>query len=212
MKLPNLSELSTSRDIVDVFGGYNHNLRINEGEFYDMKNLTSAYYPILAPRKQRGVFTTVQSNPLGLIEKDSLCYVRESGGNLVFVMNGSEYDLGIVEPKNKGVERTLTSMGAYVIIMPDRKYFNTINTTDKGNIEAKYESPKGANVTFQLCRADGTDYEIDSISPDEPDVDNIKNGYIWLDTSQTPNSLKQYSTTNGMWSSITSTFTSKLSL
>ena len=206
MKLPNLSELSTSRDIVDVFGGYNHNLRINEGEFYDMKNLTSAYYPILAPRKQRGVFTTVQTNPLGLIEKDSLCYVRESGGNLVFVMNGSEYDLGIVEPKNTGVERTLTSMGAYVIIMPDRKYINTINTTDKGNIEAKYESPKGANVTFQLCRADGTDYEIDSISPDEPDVDNIKNGYIWLDTSQTPNSLKQYSTTNGMWSSITSTF------
>ena len=206
MKLPALSELSTSRDMVDVFGGYNHNLRINEGEFYDMKNLTSAYYPILAPRKQRGVFTKTASNPLGLIEKDALCYVRESGGNLFFVMNGEEHDLGIIEPKNEGVERTLTSMGAYVIVMPDRKYINTINTTDKGNIEARYTSPEGTSVTFTLCKADGTDYFINSISPDEPDVETIENGYIWLDTSQTPNSLKQYSSTNGMWSSIASTF------
>ena len=74
MKLPQLSALSTSRDLVDVFGGYNHNLRINEGEFYDMKNLTSAYYPILAPRRKRGVFANTASNPLGLIEKDALCY------------------------------------------------------------------------------------------------------------------------------------------
>lgn len=206
MKLPALVELSTSRDMVDVFGGYNHNLRINEGEFYDMKNLTSAYYPILAPRKQRGVFKRTASNPLGLIEKDTLCYVRESGSNLYFVINGEEHDLGIVEPKNAGVERTLTSMGAYVIIMPDRKYINTVDTKDKGNIEAEYTSPTGGKVTFTLCKADGTDYTIDATSPDEPDVEKIKNGYIWLDTSQTPNSLKQYSTTNGMWSSIATTY------
>ena len=206
MKLPVLSELSTSRDVVDVFGGYNHNLRINEGEFYDMKNLTSTYYPILSPRKPRGVFAKTASNPLGLIEKDALCYVMEKSGNLVFVMNGSEYNLGIVEPKNTGVERTLTSMGAYVIVMPDKKYINTIDTSDKGNIEATYTSPQGATVTFTLCRADGTSYDIDSISPDEPDVETIENGFIWLDTSQTPNSLKQYSTVNKMWSSISSTY------
>ena len=212
MKLPQLSTLSTSRDLVDVFGGYNHNLRINEGEFYDMKNLTSAYYPILAPRKQRGVFTQTPSNPLGLIEKDALCYVRENGGNLFFVMNGSEYDLGMIAPKDMGVERTLTSMGAYVIVMPDRKYINTIDTTDKGSIEATYTSPEGAVVTFDLCKADGTSYIIDAISPEEPtadsipNVDSIPNGYLWLDTSQEPNSLKQFSTVNKMWTSITSTY------
>ena len=206
MKLPQLTTLSTSRDMVEVFGGYNHNLRINEGEFYDMKNLTSAYYPILAPRKQRGVFAKTASNPLGLIEKDSLCYVRENGGNLYFVMNGSEYDLGIVAPKNAGVERTLTSMGAYVIVMPDKKYINTLDTKDKGNIEATYTSPNGATVSFALCKADGTEYKINSISPNEPDTATISNGYIWLDTSKTPNSLKQYSEVSGMWSSIASTF------
>ena len=47
MKLPELIELSTSREMVDVFGGYNHNLRIGEGEFYDMTNLLtlSRYVP-----------------------------------------------------------------------------------------------------------------------------------------------------------------------
>lgn len=206
MKLPQLSTLSTSRDLVDVFGGYNHNLRINEGEFYDMKNLTSAYYPILAPRKPRGVFAKTPSNPLGLIEKDALCYVRENGGNLLFVMNGSEYDLGMIAPKDMGVERTLTSMGAYVIVMPDKKYINTVDTSDKGNIEATYTSPTGASVTFDLCNADGTSYEANYTGPDEPNVETIESGFIWLDTSQMPNSLKKWSSTDKMWTSITSTY------
>lgn len=209
MKLPVLNELYTSRDMVDVFGGYNHNLRINEGEFYDMKNLTSTYYPILAPRKPRGVFTRTKTNPVGMIEKDALCYVTVSGGNLHFVMNGSDYDLGITSV-GADVERSLTSMGAYVVIMPDKKYINTINTSDKGNIEAEYTSPEGNIVTFDLCKADGTPYYINAVSPDEPTEENvgkaIENGYLWLDTSQTPNSLKQYSTVSGMWSSVTSTF------
>ena len=42
MLLPTLDELGASREMTDVFLGYNHNLRIGAGEFYDMKNLTSA--------------------------------------------------------------------------------------------------------------------------------------------------------------------------
>ena len=65
---PTLTELPTSRDVIDVFGGYNHNLRIGNGEFYDMQNLTSAYYPLLAPRKQRGTYSTPNDvNILGAI-------------------------------------------------------------------------------------------------------------------------------------------------
>ena len=57
MRLPILDELPTTREMIDVFGGYNHNLRIGEGEFYDMKNLTSSDYPVLSPRPQRGVYS-----------------------------------------------------------------------------------------------------------------------------------------------------------
>ena len=74
MKYPTLQEVETSRQIVDTFRGYNHNLRISDGEFFDMKNLTSDYYPVLSPRTTRGVYAS-PLNPQGLISKDSLCYV-----------------------------------------------------------------------------------------------------------------------------------------
>ncbi len=207
MQLPTLNELAISRDMVDVFGGYNHNLRISSNEFYDMKNLSSAYYPTLAPRKKRGKFITPHT-PLGLIEKDALCYVTLSGNELFFVMNGEEYNLGLTNV-GADVERTLTSMGAYVIIMPDKKYFNTVDTSDKGEIEKTYTSDEGATVSFALCKMDGTEYEIDIVSSNEPegtDDNPLPNGYTWLDTSGDTPSLKQYSSTSGMWSSVATTY------
>ena len=41
MKFPKLNEQPTSRSITDIFAGYNHNLRISDGEFYDEENLLS---------------------------------------------------------------------------------------------------------------------------------------------------------------------------
>ena len=226
MKLPELTELNTSRDMVDVFGGYNHNLRINEGEFYDMRNLTSSYYPTLSPRQKRGTKEILSFNPVGLIEKDNLCYVKVVGtgtiNELFFVMNEHEESMGITTI-GADEERTLVSMGAYVIIMPDKKYISTVATKDEdgnvtiewGDIEATYESPDETDVNFNLCRMDGTEYEIDMTSPNEPtnagkDSEGkeipLPNGYTWLDISQTPNSLKQYSEASGMWSSIATTY------
>ena len=39
MLYPRLTEMNTYREWLDVFLGYNHNLRIGEGEFYEMKNM-----------------------------------------------------------------------------------------------------------------------------------------------------------------------------
>ena len=61
MKYPSLKALPSSRQMTDTFLGYNHNLRIGSGEFFDMKNMTSDHYPILAPRGQRGVYTAPAS-------------------------------------------------------------------------------------------------------------------------------------------------------
>ena len=227
MRLPTLSELATSRDMIDAFGGYNHNLRIGENEFYDMKNLSSSHYPLLAPRQHRGVLKNYTHKPVGVIEKDALCYVYQEGSNLHFVINEMDYDLGAIRYTkdaddnviNEATERTLVSMGAYVIIMPDKMYINTKNpdeTDDEGNligrgyIEADYTSPEGVNVEFKVCRMDGTVYEIDKTSPDEPELpsgaEDYPNGYVWLDTSDTPNSLKIYSQTSGVWSSVATTY------
>ena len=192
MRLPKLRELESSRQMVDTFRGYNHNLRISDGEFFDMKNMTSDYYPVLSPRKKRGVYASPYS-PNGMISKDALCYVDGTK----FVINEYPVEMGLNdEPKQ------LISMGAYVIIMPDKKWINTLDTTEFGNIEASFTSAH--DVTFTLCTVDGADYENMSASSEEPK--DPANMALWVDTSSTPHTLKQYSTTNSMWVQIATTY------
>jgi hypothetical protein len=199
MKLPYLTELQNSRDMIDVFKGYNHNLRIGEGEFYDMKNLTSTYYPVLSPRVKRGLYDlTVE--PQGLFQKDSLCYVD----NGYFVINNNRVDMEL-----ENTPKQLTSMGAYVIIMPDKKWIKTIPDKDEGtgaenfdfgDIEAEV---KVSNATFQMCKVDGTNYpaNIPTEEPKDPE-----NADLWIDTSSKPHTLKQYSSASEMWVSIATTY------
>ena len=104
MNYPILTEIPTTRQMIDVFGGYNHNIRINDGEFYDMQNLTSSHYPVLSPRDKRGTYISV-SNPLGMIAKDSLCYVD---GNS-FYINQYKID-GLILDEN--TPQTLVSLCA----------------------------------------------------------------------------------------------------
>jgi hypothetical protein len=192
MKLSKLNELPTSRTMIDMFRGYNHNLRIGEGEFYDMTNLSSDNYPVLSPRPKRGVYET-PANPRGLVAKDSLCYV--DGGD--FVINEYRVPMGLsAEPK------TLISMGAYVIIMPDKMYINTADLTDYGGIEATVTT--SSTVTFELCKLDGEGYEDAVALPTEPEYPT--NMALWIDTSSVPHTLKQYSATNAMWVSIATTY------
>ena len=192
MKYPTLYNKESSRKMVDVFKGYNHNLRIGDGEFFDMKNMTSDYYPVLSPRKKRGVYASPTS-PNGMISKDSLCYVDGTK----FVINEYPVEMGLNdEPKQ------LISMGAYVIIMPDKKWINTLDITEFGNIEASYTS--SSDVTFSLCTVDGADYENMTVSSTEPkDPENMA---LWIDTSSTPHALKQYSATSSMWVQIATTY------
>ena len=193
--LPELIELNTSRSFIDVFGGYNHNPRISEAEFYDMKNMTSSHYPLLAPRGKRGVYFD-PGGAEALISKDTLCYVNGSS----MVVNGYRVRMGLSTAKNM-LPKKLVSMGAYIIILPDKMYINTSDLTDWGKIEAEVttQSP----VTFQLSRLDGSDYSAGA-SPSEPSAP--ENNALWIDTSSTPHTLKQWSESSSMWVSIATTY------
>ena len=195
MKYPKLRVTESSRQIVDTFKGYNHNLRIGYGEFFDMKNMTSDYYPVLSPRGKRGVYASPNS-PNGLITKDALCYVDGSR----FVTNKYDVDMHLTDgPKQ------LISMGAYVIIMPDKKWFNT-EGGDWGNIEASFPGVKGQTVTakYEMCNISGTKYEVKDKSTSAPE--NPDNMQLWIDQSTTPHVLKQYSKTNAVWVPIATTY------
>ena len=195
MKYPKLKVLETSRQMVDTFKGYNHNLRIGDGEFFDMKNMTSDHYPVLSPRGKRGVYAS-PANPKALIAKDALCYV--DGAN--FVINETEIPMGLNdEPKQ------LISMGAYVIIWPDKKYINTEDHSDYGNIEAFYPGVEGQTViaSYEMCKIDGTLYTGAKQSDTPPDPEEYK---LWIDTSTTPHALKQYSESGAVWNQIATTY------
>ena len=193
MRYPVIDSVSQSRQYTDAFYGYNHNLRISDGEFYDMSNLTSDYFPLLSPRSPRGTYRSPASGAGGIIAKDELCYV--DGANIYIGDTAVNLSLG-------DSYKSLVSMGAYIIILPDKKYINTQDLTDYGDIEASYTS--SGTVTFTLCKITGDPYTITYTQDSEPS--NPKNEQYWIDTSQTPHSLKQYSSSSGMWISIATTY------
>lgn len=209
MRYPRLRALESSRQMVDVFKGYNHNLRIGESEFFDMKNMTSDHYPVLSPRGKRGVYASPTS-PNGLITKDALCYVDGSK----FVINEYEVEMGLNdEPKQ------LISMGAYVIIMPDKKWINTkcwikedqFDTENGcGNIDAHFDNEESkSNVEFSLCTIDGADRAVKYAQANEPkkeDYPDLENLDLWVDQSSTPHTLKQYSEYSAAWVQIATTY------
>lgn len=101
-----------------TFRGYNHNLSAQDGELWDMENLTSDFYPLLSPRLPRYLVETL-TTPNGFYAKDGLFWVDGTG----FYADGV----------NKGTvtndRKQMVGMGAYIIILPDKKYYNTLDGT-----------------------------------------------------------------------------------
>lgn len=187
MEYPTLYVKDRSRQMVDDFGGYNHNMRIGENEFYNMKNMTSDHYPVLAPRKNRGVYKDgIRAN--AIIAKDKLCYVDGSA----FVIGDNRIEMGLTTDEPK----TLVSMGAYVIILPDRKYIDTLSSEDWGKIDVVNTTT--GDVTIVPCTSEGATGISSDTEPEDP-----FDGLLWLDTSNNhTHTLKQYSTDKKEWISL----------
>lgn len=183
---PTIQETPTTQLVTDVFAGYNHNLKINDGEFFDMKNLTSDYFPMLANRGRRGEAAEL-SYPGGIIAKEYLAYV--DNGRLYY--NGQQVP-GITLTTQG--EKQLVSMGAYLVIFPDKKYVNTKDFNDQGEIDAQFST--SSRVEFTICDADATQIfpETSRTPPANP-----RNGDYWLDQIHVPHSLKQYNEASATW-------------
>jgi hypothetical protein len=195
---PELRELPATREMIDVFRGYNHNLRIGDGEFYDMKNLSSVNYPVLSPRPKRGVYASPAALG-GMIGKDTLCYVDGSD----FVINEKRIKMRL---SAEGIPKTLISMGAYVIIMPDKKYINTSEPSDFGSIEAVFTTYEP--VEFLLCTLEGADIEYVVATTPQQLQNFIQFGtheYV-IDATKTPPVLKQWSTSTKNLESVATTY------
>lgn len=214
IRYPNMPSEMTSRDLIDVFGGYNHNLRIGENEFFDMKNLSSSKYPLLSTREKRG---SVPSNMVGshlvnlsyagIRYMDGLYYIVKTGTNHYYLY---EYLKGAQQPSaidnwyndTDGI-RQLIPMGAYLVILPDKKYIN-LKEPERELKPIEKVWTQGADMTIQPCLEDGTVLSIDYVGDKAPD--NPADNYVWLDTSVSPASLKRYYAANSMWQSFVSNY------
>lgn len=137
MKLPGMKYAEDIRRTVQVnFGGMNHTKACGDGEIYDMKNLTSLYYPLLASRPKRYLIAEL-TKPNGLYAGDKLCWVDGT----------SFYYDGMSEGTVLDSFKTFASLGTYITVLPDKKYYNT-STNIFGDIESIFTG----GVTFR----DGT--------------------------------------------------------
>ena len=135
MYFPKLNAPRQSRVTVNRFPGLDRRPRGQEGSFREMENLCAQGYPTLTVRRPRGIAGSVTA-PGGLTAKDGLIWVD---GHTLYI-NGSAAGLVLSEGKKQ-----LVSMGAWLLIWPDKLYINTKDLTDFGSLENKprgrYPSP-----------------------------------------------------------------------
>ena len=192
MFYPSLRRKTVKRDSITAFRGLDKRLRSAEGSFFDMENLSDTCYPLLGTRKKRSVYKTLTA-PQGLIEKDALAYVD----------NGTLYYNSLPTPiTGLGAgEKQLVSMGAYICIFPDKKYFNTADSSDYGSMEASWSYT--GRVSYSLCNAGGEVYSEITESAYEPNAP--EDGDFWLDTGAKV--LSQWDAASEQWISIDSVYT-----
>ncbi len=192
--LPALGYEYNERVVTDTFRGYNHNLKIGEGEFFRTENLTSKCFPLLASRPRRGSVARLTA-PGGLLAKEKLAWV--DGGTLFY--GGEATPVRGLAPG----EKQLVSMGAYLCVFPDKVYYNTAKPEEYGSMEAEYRSA-GA-VEYSLCREDGDAYPQPAVAEEAPE--DPVNGALWVDTGGKTHTLRRWSSLYGEWTAVESVCT-----
>ena len=198
MLFPILQDVTRYREMTTTFGGYNRQLSCQDGQFSDMKNMTSLYFPILSPRQKRGIVKNLK-NPQGILDKEELVWIDD--GKLY--VNGEEKPLLGVWLTPTGT-KTLAKMGAYVIIMPDKVWYNA-ETYECGYMEHKNTIGNGTKITFSLCESNGAAITYNDAAHYEstPPVD----GDYMMSSVKGKPSLKVYSASTKTWITVATTYT-----
>ena len=125
--LPNMRVSSArSRSQQTAFNGLWHNEIVKENHLYDMQNMGGDIAPAIQPRMGRTKIRTI-TKPNGLFVKDGLCWVDGTGFYYEGEKKGDVTD----------GEKVFGRLGAYVLIWPDKKYYNTA-TDEFGALEASW--------------------------------------------------------------------------
>ena len=153
---PTIQETARSQQVTDTFGGYNHNLKIPEGEFYEMENLCGDDYPLLATRKQRNTLQVSAENLQAMVSKGDELYYIAGYDSTTKTCGFYAGDEKVMDLAYAGGLKRFVSMGAYLLIWPDKVWYNTSDGTH-GNMEKMFSAAAGTYLDHNLTSSSGPD-------------------------------------------------------
>lgn len=219
--LPELRSSGAPRSMVNKFWGLNKTPTITDGEFADMRNLTSDHFPLLAVREPRGYpilmyvdYTDpetmtvteepTQDNEQGDAVKPRCITMATAPEADVFqpvYIDGSKLvigyhavDLGITDG-----EKQIVHMGAYLIVIPDMVYCNSKDLSDRGKIEDGFYGdkahPAGGMLTDMTATMTMCDY--DGRDPDY--IDQYEPKFILFEGQYVDENGVEYNPNGRLW-------------
>lgn len=154
---PTIQETARSQQVTDTFGGYNHNLKIPEGEFYEMENLCGDDYPLLATRKQRNTLQAPAAENLqAMVSKGNALYYIAGYDPTTKTCGFYAEDEKVMDLAYAGGLKRFVSMGAYLLIWPDKVWYNTADGKH-GNMEKMFSAAAGTYLDHNLTSSSGPD-------------------------------------------------------
>ena len=132
MALPQIPNIPRSREYMQDFKGYNHNLRIAENEFYDELNLSADNYPVLSTRKARASKYFGAATMLGAVgQGENIYYAINDTKGVILSKNGERLLARLNTDTSDVGERQLLFFGAWLLVFPDCYSYNTADGTGK---------------------------------------------------------------------------------
>lgn len=199
ISMPQIPVVQKNVRMNTTFSGYNHQEIISDSEMFDTKNLCADLYPAVTTRKKRGITSydvegQASVTLTALHGRDQLVMIR---GTDVFY-NFTQVEGLSVSADTAMLPKKIVSMGAYVCIWPDKKYFNTINLTDYGSMDRMWQG-SGSGISLTMCRADGTNYDMTQITVSATAPASPANGKLWIDQSGDTDVLRQFMASAQEW-------------
>ncbi len=111
-------------------GGINQREYKKDGDIAFMENMSSISYPCLKPRGTRSRILSTDTAVTGLYSGNELFYTKDKGDGTAEFYYGGELIEGLTLTAG---EKTFVTLGDFIIIHPDMKYYFT------GKVEGVYE-------------------------------------------------------------------------
>ena len=206
MLFPTMQEVSRYREMTTTFGGYEHNISCEEGQFFDMKNMTSKYFPVLSPRGKRRTMKHYVGI-VSLLNKNGLMWITDDyPAMLEYIIKQEDgtYKKGIMELPDACIADQMVSMGAYVVIFPDNIWIDTSKEPFEWGYLGASCNCTGTKVELSLANENGV--AVEWKDEDYYKDNESKNGDYMMSTVNGKAVLKVYSSATSIWNTVATTY------